>query len=215
MPGTPVLLNVTTDPRKVARIAALAALSSRESKAGVVIFTDTRFLIAKTKSDTIREIVAGTPNCEILQVCDVPLDEAATATPPITRELLAKYGARWTHALAINDLYFDHATPVFAVAGLRADGSINCVSAGDGSVSAYMRIEAGLFQTGTVAEPLNLQGWQLLDEMNRVFSGVPLSGYVTPVHLVTTDNIMYDGGPQRRFDPDNGYREAYRKIWRR
>ena len=35
----------------------------------------------------------------------------------VTRELLAKYGNGWTHALAINDIYFDYAVPELIKAG--------------------------------------------------------------------------------------------------
>ena len=48
--------------------------------------------------------------------------------------------------------------------------------------------------------------------MNRAFAGAPPSGYVTPVHLVTKDNINVDGGPENIFDPGNGYRDQYKKI---
>jgi len=41
-----------------------------------------------------------------------------------------------------------------------------------------------------------------------------VSGYVIPVHLVTTDNIAFDGGPHFQYDPDNGYRDIYRRIWK-
>ncbi|MNR34256.1 hypothetical protein D3C85_1520080 [compost metagenome] len=60
-----------------------------------------------------------------------------------------------------------------------------------------------------------MHGWQLIDELNRAFAGAPSSGYVTPVHLVTPENIQFDGGPRNTFDPDNGYAAAYRKIWQR
>jgi ribose transport system substrate-binding protein len=30
---------------------------------------------------------------------------------------------------------------------------------------------------------------------------------------VTADNTAYDGGPKNVFDPDNGYRDVYKKIW--
>jgi ribose transport system substrate-binding protein len=43
----------------------------------------------------------------------------------------------------------------------------------------------------------------------------PVSGYVPSVHLVTSDNIAFDGGPHLRYDPDNGYRDVYRRIWKR
>jgi ribose transport system substrate-binding protein len=59
----------------------------------------------------------------------------------------------------------------------------------------------------TVAEPLNLQGWQSVDEMNRA-----VSGYVTAPTLVIEEGLkaMGDSNP---FDPQNGDREAYAKIW--
>jgi hypothetical protein len=31
--------------------------------------------------------------------------------------------------------------------------------------------------------------------------------------LATADNIAYRGGPKNGFDPDNGYRDVYKKIW--
>jgi ribose transport system substrate-binding protein len=71
----------------------------------------------------------------------------------------------------------------------------------------------GEYQVATIPEPLNLHGWQCVDEMNRAFAGEQPSGYVTPVHLVTKDNITVDGGPQDIFDPGNGYRDQYKKIW--
>jgi ribose transport system substrate-binding protein len=36
---------------------------------------------------------------------------------------------------------------------------------------------------------------------------------VPKVHLVTADNVGKDGGPKNVFDPDNGYRDQYKKIW--
>ena len=89
------------------------------------------------------------------------------------------------------------------------------LSAGDGSASALLRILAGSFQTSTVAEPLNLQGWQIVDELNRRFAGQAPSGYVAPVHLVTQANLDADGGTRLMYDPGNGYRLAYSRIWGR
>ena len=64
-----------------------------------------------------------------------------------------------------------------------------------------------------MAEPLHLQGWQAIDEANRALAKQPLSGYITPPHLVTKADIGADGGPQNVYDPGNGYRDVYRKIW--
>jgi hypothetical protein len=58
-----------------------------------------------------------------------------------------------------------------------------------------------VFQTATAAEPLNLHGWQLVDELNRLLAHRPVSGYVAPVHLVTPENVGSDGGPRLRYRP--------------
>jgi ribose transport system substrate-binding protein len=192
----------------------MAAVYAAKGRAGVVIFTDSNFAIALAKSEAMAKIVKACPECTLLEVRDIAISSSAEQIPGATRQLLATHGERWTHALAINDIYFDYAVPVLTRAGLLSD-RIQLLSAGDGSAAAFMRIRARAFQTATVAEPLNLHGWQLVDELNRLLAGQPVSGYVVPVHLVTGDNIHYDGGPQFRYDPDNGYREIYRRIWKR
>lgn len=208
----PVAVNVSTDPVQVARVAAAAAVMASQGTAGVVIFTDGTFEIAATKSRAMAEVVEACGGCALLEVRDVAISESAKRMPAVTDELLARHGGRWTHSLAVNDIYFDYAVPQLIQAGLRPD-SLGLYSAGDGSYSAFMRIHAGIFQEGTVAEPLNLHGWQLVDELNRLLAHQPTSGYVAPVHIVTRSNIVFDGGPRLQYDPDNKYREFYRRIW--
>ncbi len=98
--------------------------------------------------------------------------------PQLTTSLLQKFGDKWTHSLAINDLYFDFMGPSLAAAGKNGDGAPKNISAGDGSESAFQRIRAKQYQDGTVPEPLNMQGWQLVDELNRAFAKQPWSGYI-------------------------------------
>jgi ribose transport system substrate-binding protein len=135
--------------------------------------------------------------------------------PTLTSSLLQKFGDKWTHSLAINDLYFDFMGPTLASAGKKGDAGPKAVSAGDGSEAAYQRIRSKRYQAGTVPEPLNMQGWQIVDELNRSFAKQPWSGYVPKVHLVTAANVGKDGGPKNLFDPDNGYRDQYKGIWGR
>jgi ribose transport system substrate-binding protein len=210
--GTPVAMNITTDPLEVARLTAMAAIAQSGGRAGVVVFTDSNFRIAMAKADAMADLIRACAGCRLLEVRDLAIAEAARKMPQLTRELLDRHGSAWTHALAINDIYFDYAMPV-----LTGDGGqrLSLLSAGDGSAPAFQRIQARTLQTATVAEPLNLQGWQAVDELNRLFQHQPISGFVAPVHLVTPDNVGFDGGRQLRYDPDNGYREAYARIWKR
>ncbi|WP_250866486.1 substrate-binding domain-containing protein [Caballeronia sp. INSB1] len=212
--GTPVSMNVSSDPREVARATALAAIAQSDGRAGVVIFTDSSFRIAQDKADAMAAVVRACSDCTLLEVRDVAISRCQELMPGTTRALLARYGRRWTYALAVNDIYFDYTAPVLTQVGLPT-AAMSMLSAGDGSESAFMRIRTGTFQTGTVAEPLHLHGWQLIDELNRLFAGEDVTGYVSPAHLVTADNIAGYGGDRLLYDPANGYRDIYRRIWQR
>lgn len=65
----------------------------------------------------------------------------------------------------------------------------------------------------TIPEPVNLQDWQLVDELNRAFADEEPSGFSSPVHVVTHENVEFDGGKNSLFNPDNGYRDQYKQIW--
>lgn len=214
MAGSPIAMNVSTNPLDVARIAAMAAVVQSHAKANAVIFTDGNFEIAKAKAQAMADIIRACKTCKLLEIRDVAISKSAQTIPKVTRELLQKYGDRWNSALAINDIYFDYAAPQLTSEG-RASSGLHMLSAGDGSMAAFLRIEADVFQTGTVAEPLNLHGWQLLDELNRLFAHQAVTGYILPVHLVTSENIKFDGGDKQKYDPDNNYRMIYKKIWAR
>ena len=195
---------------QVSQVAAEWAYIDAGGKPGVVIFTDSTYQIAIDKADRMKaaiEAAGGT----VLEYVDTPIAETSTRMGPLTTTLLQKYGASWTHALAINDIYFDFMGPSLAAAGIAGDGAPKSVAAGDGSEGAYQRIRAGQYQSVTVAEPLNLQGWQLVDELNRAIQGEACSGYVTAPALVTEEGLA--GSEGNAFDPNNGYREAYAAIW--
>lgn len=211
-PDAGVFANVSTDAMQVAASAARWAFADAGGKPGVVIFTDSTYAIAIAKADRMKEEIeklGGT----VLEYVDTPIADTSNRMPTLTTALLQRYGAKWTHSLAINDIYFDFMGPSLAAAGIAGGANPKAVAAGDGSESAYQRIRTGQFQSVTVAEPLNLQGWQLVDELNRAIQGKPWSGYTSPLHVVTKENISFDGGNKNIFDPENGYRNSYAKIW--
>ena len=206
-----IFANVSTDAMTVSEVAARWAIEDGGDNVGAVIFTDSTYQIAIDKADRIREIIEAMGGT-VLEYVDTPIADTSTRMGPLTTSLLQRHGAKWTHALAINDLYFDFMGPALAAAGIQGDGSPKAGSAGDGSEAAFQRIRTGQYQTITVAEPLNLQGWQLVDELNRAIQGAECSGYVTSPALVTQDGLA-KLGDSNQFDPDSPYREAYSKIW--
>ncbi len=205
--------NVTTTADDVSEAAALWAVADSGGKAGVVIFTDSQYAIAVYKARAMEAVIKKCGGCTVLSFEDSPIAESSTRMPQLTTSLLQRFGDKWTHSLAINDLYFDFMGSSLQAAGKKGDGAPKAVSAGDGSEAAYQRIRSKRYQAGTVPEPLNMQGWQIVDELNRAFAKVAWSGYVPKVHLVTPENVGKDGGPKNVFDPDNGYRSQYKTIW--
>jgi ribose transport system substrate-binding protein len=213
VPGVPLFTNISTDPLNVARVAAALAVARSNGRANVIVFTDSTERISVLKSDAMAANIRQCPGCSVLTTIDTPLADVANRIPQMTTSLLQRYGSKWTYTLAINDGFFD-----FMAASLRAarrtgaDAPHN-IAGGDGSLAAFERIRAGSYQIATVAEPLHLQGWQAIDEANRALAKQPPSGYVPPTHLVTKANIGSDGGPNNVYDPANGYRDVYKKIW--
>ncbi len=207
-----IFANVSTDAMTVSEVAAEWAIKDGGDDVGVVIFTDSTYQIAIDKADRIQETIEAMGGT-VLEYVDTPIADTSSRMGPLTTSLLQKYGDSWTHSLAINDLYFDFMGPALAAAGISGDGSPKAGSAGDGSEAAFQRIRAEQYQAITVAEPLNLQGWQLVDELNRAIQDEACSGYVTSPALVTTEGLA-KLGDSNAFDPDVAYREAYAAIWK-
>jgi ribose transport system substrate-binding protein len=195
----------------VARLAGDYAIVRSEGTAHVVIFTDRRYPIAALKADVMAAQIRRCRRCAVLDVVDSPIDLAQQQMPAIVSSLLYRFGARFRYMLAINGIYIGGALAAFVNAGRRGDDPPFAIGAGDGDASDFERIRAGDHQTASIAEPLYLQGWQIVDELNRARAGQPPSGYLVPPRLVTRADV-----PDRVvFDPSSGYRANYRRIWGR
>ncbi|HEY8880622.1 MAG TPA: substrate-binding domain-containing protein [Roseateles sp.] len=208
--ATPYLFaNVSTDPNAVADMAATLVVPPSGAQAGVVIFNDGRFDIANAKTLRMREALARCARCELLAVEDLPISNAAKAMPAALEKLQQRFGKRWTHVLAINDVYMD--SMHFPLQALGR-GDIVGIAAGDGSRTALSRIRYGRSQQlATIAEPTGLQGWQLADELRRAFAKQPPSGRVARPIAVTTELLRQLG--QLEVDDLLPYRAEYRQQW--
>lgn len=202
--------NITTWVQDVARISADWVIAHSHGTAGVVVFTDASIPFARNKSELIKKDLATCRGLKLLAEENIPLPDTSSRTPQEVSSLLSRFGDRWTHSVAINDVYFADAAPALRAARKKGAGPPFNIGAGDGDPSAFQRINSREFQAATVPEPFSQQGWQILDEFNRAFAGRPDSGYVAPVHLSTAANSR----GATTWDPP-GYRAAYRKIWGR
>jgi ribose transport system substrate-binding protein len=208
-PGDGLFTNVTTDPLVVSQLAAAYAVADSDGTAGVAIFTDGQYDIAVLKADAMQAYVEACDGCKVLKYEDSPIAEADQRMPALISSLLQQNGDDLTYLLAINGNYFGGAQQALRDAGKDPAGAPHSVAAGDGDSAEFQRIRNEDYQAATVAEPLLLQGWQLVDEINRALAGEEASDFVAAPGLVTKANVP-DGD---LFDPASGYRDVFEGVW--
>jgi ribose transport system substrate-binding protein len=208
-PGAGLVDNVTTDPLAVARLAALYTIVHSGGRAGVVVFYDSEFAIALQKARTMEDLIARCRGCRVLAAVNSPIADAQVRVPALLSQLIQRYGRRLGYLLAINGNYFVGTRAALFDLGLSGTQPPYAIAAGDGDASEFARIRDGDYQLASVAEPLYLQGWELIDELNRALAGRPPSGYAPPPKLITRADVP--AGPV--FDPAAPYRADYRRIW--
>jgi ribose transport system substrate-binding protein len=210
-PRNHLFANVTTDPTAVARLAARYVIADSGGTAGAVLFTDSEYAIATHKTKVMASELRSCRRCSVLLVVDTPIASAEQRMPSLVASFVPRFGDRWRYLLAINGAYIQGARAGLVGAGRRADDPPFGVAAGDGDAAEFARIRAGDYQRASIAEPLYLQGWQLIDELNRARAGAAASGYLAPPRLITRANVP-NGDV---FDPPGGYRANYSRIWGR
>lgn len=206
--------NITSDPATIAKVAADCAIVASDGKAGVTIVgCGTQVVICATKEDSMVAELKTCTGCEVLEKHDYPFEDATQREGGIAAADYQKHQSKLTYMLSINDIYFDSAIPALKALGVGPAEPPAMIAAGDGSPAAFKRIREGQYQIATVAEPLNEHGWQMADELNRALAGEKPSDYVTYPHITTIENVDTEGGDQNIYDPGNGYRDQYKKIW--
>ncbi|MDG0816035.1 substrate-binding domain-containing protein [Bdellovibrio svalbardensis] len=204
-----LIANITTDPALVAKMAAELVPDRGSKKAGVVIITDRNFSIAAAKVSYMKTIVEKVKAQKVLSIEYVDISKADQVIPLLVEDLNRRFGKRWTHTLAINDIYFDHMN--YPLKKIKRTDVVN-IAAGDGSRIAINRIKSGLSQQiATIAEPLHCQGWQIADELNRAFHGDPQSGFVNEPIVVT--KAFLDSLKSNDVEANISFQDAYMKIW--
>ncbi|WP_186647469.1 substrate-binding domain-containing protein [Fluviispira vulneris] len=205
-----LFVNISTDPIVVAKMATDYIINSGKDKIGVIIFNDSRFAVANAKTEQMKDTLIKCEKCKLLTIEDIPISKADVLVPEAVPRLIAKYGMEWTFTLAINDYYFIKMDSPLK-SNKRTD--IINVAAGDGSLKAFKRIKSGdSQQLATIGEPLNAQGWQIIDELNRAFSGEKPSGYVSEPILFSSETLKKIVGLEG-LEVNTNYRDAYLKIW--
>jgi ribose transport system substrate-binding protein len=209
-PAGMLFTNISTQPADVAMLAADFVIVHSNGHAGVAIFTDSQYQIALDKANIMKAQIQRCLTCQVLAYRDSPIADATRLMPTVVHDLRTEFNSSLTYLLAINGNYF-----AGTMLGLKADGVPGsaapfAVAAGDGDQAEFARIRDGNYQLASVAEPLYLQGWQLIDEINRALAHQPPSGWTPKPGLITADTIRGQGDV---WDPDSAYQANYRRLW--
>jgi len=215
-PTADLFNNIATHSQAVVALATdfvIKDAETRDRPAGIVVFTDSSFAIARAKTDLIVKRINSRSKAKklrVLSIENIAIARSSSDIPLIVPKLIARHGQDWTYSIAINDVYFDNIN--FPLVYAHREDVLN-VAAGDGSGLALSRILSGRSQqAATVAEPLRTQGYQLADELNRAFAGQGPSGFVTKPILVTTDLLRTTGSAG--IEANLGFEAAYARIWK-
>ena len=182
-----VITNVTTDPARSRQgLGSLRGGRLPAARRGVILFTDSIYAIATAKSERRRRRRSSSASgCKVLEVVDTPIGDLGNRMGQLTTSLLSKYGDKWTYSDRRERPLLRLLGALAAVRrrrsrrrAIRADLRRRRFRPG---VPAHPRRAS--IQVATVAEPLYLHGWQIVDELNRAFAGEAPSGYVAPPHL--------------------------------
>jgi ribose transport system substrate-binding protein len=208
--GKGLKTNISTDPLKVAQLAAAYAVADSNGKAGAAIFTDSAYSVAIAKSDAMAAYLKACSGCSVLTIEDSPIATSSQRMPGLISTLLQQHGDQLSYLMGINGNYFGGAQPALRSAGKDPAGSPKGIAAGNGDAAELQRIRNVDYQTATVAEPLYLQAWQIIDAVNQVFADQSIPEFVAAPGLIDKSNVPTSGSV---FDPTSGYRDIYKGVW--
>ncbi len=208
-PEINLFYNIQQDTVALGQAEADWVIAKSGGKARVVILSHNEYAIAATKSGATRDRIEGVRHglhgAGLRQLAGLGSGAAPAAAddeldPALRHAALCDLGRRQRLGFRGADL----------ARRRRVSPDDVILVAADGNRSAYDRIrQGGQYQQVTASEPIELQAFQAIDELNRAFNKQPPSGFVQPPFLVTTDNMHAEGGDKNTFFPSNDYKEHY------
>jgi ribose transport system substrate-binding protein len=203
--------NLSSDPAEIGRALIDWAVADSNGTARIIIIGDNIYPISVVKTDAMAEQVKKCTGCELLGNENIPAANVTAQMAGIMTSWVLKYPKPF-YPLAVGDFWFDFSTPALHTGNVPKEDVR--LGGADGTPQAYQRVRDGDYQLITVPEPIEMQSWQAIDELNRAINKQPASSFVQPVYLVTKDNIDKEGGPNNTFTPSNNFKDHYLKIWK-
>jgi ribose transport system substrate-binding protein len=210
-PDQGLFFNIGQDPRDIGRAQADWIIQHSNGTARVIVTTHCEYAIACTKAAATKDRIEECKGCKVLEFSNSPIVEVAQRQPALVTAWVQKYGTP-LYITSVADYTADYQIPTLRAGGI--DPADVIIVSADGNRSAYERIRAGdQYQLVTVSEPIKMQGYQAIDELNRAFHKMPPGDFFQTPYLVTPNNINAEGGDEDTFIPSNNYEQHYLGLW--
>ena len=210
-PDVGLFVNIEEDPRDIGRAQADWIIAHSNGTARVIVTSSCEYAIACAKAHAAEARINECKGCRVLEFSSSPMSEVSQRQPALVAAWVLKYGTP-LYITSVADYTADFQVPALTAGGVDPKDVI--IVSADGNKSAYQRIRAGgRYQQVTVSEPLEMLGYQAVDELNRGFHKMPPSGFVQSPYLVTPENVDAEGGDENAFIPSNNYQQHYLALW--
>ena len=210
-PDDYLFTNIVSNPTDIGRAMVQWAIADSNSEARIIFLYDAVYAISMIKRSGWQEAIQACPTCKLLKDDNFPIAEVPNRMRQEAISWTQQYPKPF-YVVAVADYYYDFAVAALREAGVKTS-DVKLIGA-DGTKEAYERVRSGdEYQIVTIPEPIELQSWQAVDELNRAFHKQQPSNFVQPVYIVTKTNVDAEGGSNDQFVPSNNYRDVYTKIW--
>jgi ribose transport system substrate-binding protein len=187
-PADYLYTNIVSNPQDIGVAMMQWVIADSHGKARVIFLYDAIYAISMIKRAGWYKAFKTCPTCKLLKDDNFPLSDVPTRMGTEATSWVQKYGV-----------------PFYVVA----------VAGADGTTQAYNRVRQGnQYQTVTFPEPIEMQSWQAVDEINRAIHKLPPSKFVQPNHIVVKSNVDSAGSKNNQYFPQNNYKQHYLKIWK-
>jgi ribose transport system substrate-binding protein len=211
-PADYLFTNIVSNPLDIGVAMGQWAIADSQGLARVIMLCDHIYAISMIKRAGWMKALKTCPTCKILKDDNFPMEDIPTRMGTDATSWVSSYGLPiWVVTAA--DYYYDYAVPALRTASVAT--SKMRLAGADGTTQAYNRVrQANQYQLLTVPEPIEMQSWQAVDELNRAMHKLAASKFVNPVHLVDKSNVDSAGSKNNQYYPQTNYKTHYLKIWK-
>ncbi|MGZ4410121.1 MAG: substrate-binding domain-containing protein [Gaiellaceae bacterium] len=211
-PADFLFTNIVSNPQDIGLAQLQWAIADSKGTARIIQLCDHIYSISMIKRAGWTQGLKTCPTCKLLKDDNFPMQDIPTRMGTDATSWVADFGPP-IYVVTAADYYYDYAVPALRSANVAT--STMKLAGADGTTQAYNRIRAGnQYQVLTVPEPIEMQSWQAVDEINRALHKLPASRFVNPVHLVVKANVDKAGSKHNQYFPQNNYKAHYTKIWK-